>query len=69
MNWVTRSRWIDIDTGEVIPESRRKDFIKLKTTKNATSNRTTERGIIEYTVECRAREYRQGELFGEQAAD
>lgn len=63
MEWITRSRWIDVDTGEIIGESRRKDFIKLKTKKVTNANRTTGKGVIEYTVECRAREFKQGRLF------
>lgn len=63
MEWKTRRKLVDVETGEVIKEKDAYKYIIIKKTRNATQNKTTGKGVIEYTIECRRAERVQGKLF------
>lgn len=64
MEWKTRKRYIDMQTGELISKQDALDkYIIIKKNKHAQANNTTGKGVIEYTIECRKREYYQNRLF------
>lgn len=63
MQWKTRKILIDLETGEIIREEDEYKYIVIKKIKKITANATTQRGVIEYTIECRRSERIQGRLF------
>lgn len=57
MNWKTYNTYVDVETGEVLDEVTAKtNYIIIKKEKNVQYNKTTERGTIRYTNECRRSE-------------
>lgn len=65
MIWKTRRVLIDVETGEIINESDLNNYIIIRKIKSANANRTTGKGVVTYTIECRQRERIQGNLFGQ----
>jgi len=49
--WYTTTEWVDIETGEIIPKNKIKEYYKIKTTFKYKIDENS--GTREYTNECR----------------
>lgn len=67
--WISKTTYIDIDTGEVIEKRTKEEtrqeiknkYIIIKIIKHAETEKHRPRGTIEYTIKCKRNP--QGELF------
>lgn len=66
IQWTTVTKYVDIETGEVIPLSKKDEYLIIKKHKHADVKK--ERGTLTFTIECR-RHPQQRINFGNEGTD